>query len=689
MKITATALTQLDANRSYYLSNTTGTIKEAGFWQKFKCYTGLGDGRAKVARLADAIKTALLADAAIKGEAKLSAELDGLDKTRSLSGASLRQIATRFKADHAQAIATSDAYRTAEKIADEQIRTWVERGDVLPEEQSLKYIKKLALYAAQQVTDDAYAFRDDPAKLTRKIRRNMEQPLICLNCAENMKKRDIGYPLAGRYTAADGRERELTVPRFRLDELHFRAILAAMATKDGPATFMNFTRALLRLPEAELQKRKEAILSIHLEGHDKLGSGVAFAAQAAKSHELYNSSILPGIKTSSMNVMPDAFNKAEDEVVEEVRQRFGAQAIGEFCHATSLMNITEHLAAISPLVETANLEGRTIRTEEVKDAIREKCIRGGALAVLDGTFKEIARERNLGSANYSLSATFARQNPAVIDEIAACETPEAARAAARRYEEAIAARLQLNVDAKKTVDELGARAAAMIADATGMSVEYVSARLNVDRLKTKGLDVADGILSGKIEGADKPGFDLKAAFNGVLDKFVKERLAVLKEVDEIKGLSANLRRQWKNHALSTYRAEKLHPAKIRKLFACGHFSDKQLSDALDVEGTAAAAEKICSYMGGVNAHFVELFGADEWEDMGDDERDPVLSMALMAVIDRNPSIAEKFLGRREELMNAVNEEFNRDEFVEQGHGRKVVEGLYAILVGVDGRKDGE
>ena len=25
----------------------------------------------------------------------------------------------------------------------------------------------------------------------------------------------------------------------------------------------------------------------------------------------------------------------------------------------------------------------------------------------------------------------------------------------------------------------------------------------------------------------------------------------------------------------------------------------------------------------------------------------------------------------------------------QGHGRKIVEGLYAILVGIDGRKDGE
>ena len=45
--------------------------------------------------------------------------------------------------------------------------------------------------------------------------------------------------------------------------------------------------------------------------------------------------------------------------------------------------------------------------------------------------------------------------------------------------------------------------------------------------------------------------------------------------------------------------------------------------------------------------------------------------------------------RKDELMDATSEEFNRDDFVAQGHGRKIVEGLYAILVGIDGRKEGE
>lgn len=64
---------------------------------------------------------------------------------------------------------------------------------------------------------------------------------------------------------------------------------------------------------------------------------------------------------------------------------------------------------------------------------------------------------------------------------------------------------------------------------------------------------------------------------------------------------------------------------------------------MNTRGTAPAAEKICAYMGGVNAHFVHLFGEDEWEGMGDDERDPVLSMALMGVIDTKKSRAGRNL----------------------------------------------
>ena len=46
--VTIDTLRSLDAGKSYYLANSTGEIKEAGVWQKFKCFFGFGDGRDKV-----------------------------------------------------------------------------------------------------------------------------------------------------------------------------------------------------------------------------------------------------------------------------------------------------------------------------------------------------------------------------------------------------------------------------------------------------------------------------------------------------------------------------------------------------------------------------------------------------------------------------------------------------------------
>ena len=58
--ITLDTLRSLDANKTYYLANSTGQIKEAGLWQKFKCRFGFGDGQEKVRKLIDAVRVSLL-----------------------------------------------------------------------------------------------------------------------------------------------------------------------------------------------------------------------------------------------------------------------------------------------------------------------------------------------------------------------------------------------------------------------------------------------------------------------------------------------------------------------------------------------------------------------------------------------------------------------------------------------------
>ena len=48
MELNLNTIRSLDANKTYYIANSTGQIKEAGAWQKFKCFLGVGDARDKV-----------------------------------------------------------------------------------------------------------------------------------------------------------------------------------------------------------------------------------------------------------------------------------------------------------------------------------------------------------------------------------------------------------------------------------------------------------------------------------------------------------------------------------------------------------------------------------------------------------------------------------------------------------------
>ena len=130
MPINFDTLRSLNANKTYYLSNSTGTIKEAGAWQKFKCFFGVGDGREKAAKLIDAVKIALL-DASDKiADTNLDASIQNFNSTRSrffaISGRSIAELATNFTAANEADIARIQAGQIAKhplKMAIKEVRS--------------------------------------------------------------------------------------------------------------------------------------------------------------------------------------------------------------------------------------------------------------------------------------------------------------------------------------------------------------------------------------------------------------------------------------------------------------------------------------------------------------------------------------------------------------------------------------
>ena len=150
MALNIDTIRSLDASKTYYLANSTGQIKEAGAWQKFKCYFGIGDARQKVQKLIDQVKVALLAASHESDNAALSTDIKNFDDARavddSASGRSLAEIANRFATANADKIASTEAGGIAAKrihaAVKDSIRSCLRRED-WPEDAE-RYLERAA-----------------------------------------------------------------------------------------------------------------------------------------------------------------------------------------------------------------------------------------------------------------------------------------------------------------------------------------------------------------------------------------------------------------------------------------------------------------------------------------------------------------------------------------------------------------
>ena len=292
MNISLDTLSRLSVNRTYYLSDE-GTIEKTGLLQWFKCVTGLGDGRAKAQRLAQAVKQSLLASAGIANDATLNSDIEQFNgATYSLSGASLSGIANRFKTAHADGIKSKEihrqAYAIAEEAADAEIADWKEGERVVNDPkkpESLGYVRKIALYSVQHIMLEATKNHDllkDREALKRKMRTCMFRTIDAINAAEiaQRQRSGLGFPKS----RVNGKS-EMVFARFEFDELHFRAVLAALITKDGPVKMADFVLRLSIYQEDILQERKDALLDTPLEPPSVPGSGLVFAESAPKKYK--------------------------------------------------------------------------------------------------------------------------------------------------------------------------------------------------------------------------------------------------------------------------------------------------------------------------------------------------------------------------------------------------------------------
>ena len=107
--VSVDALRNLDADKTYFLSSTTGKIKEASCWMRFKCAIGVKSAREKVGNLVEAVRTALLQSAGLRKDDVLETDIRAMDTRFMISGSALKNVFSRFSSVNSEAMMRREA----------------------------------------------------------------------------------------------------------------------------------------------------------------------------------------------------------------------------------------------------------------------------------------------------------------------------------------------------------------------------------------------------------------------------------------------------------------------------------------------------------------------------------------------------------------------------------------------------
>ncbi len=392
-----------------------------------------------IAALALKVKEALLADGAVASDAALDGEIAGLNTTRSLSGAALAAIANRFRASHSEAVGRADANRLAEDVAERLVADWATSRSTHPDPVSLGYMKRLAVYAAAPVIENAANYADTAA-LERAIRSKMNILNTFIGSAGMYNwQMKLGYPAEQTVKLPDGTRVHMSGPYLKIDEIHFRLILACMVDNDGDVRMREFFDALYRIPECDLGGLKTKIMNIPLPDARRPGSVVAYmnAFKAA-----YNAHIIDMGRTSgNLGNLPKRIDDGLNSVLAEMRAIYGEAAVPTNARFFDYVGGSRFTDDVQPLVDAADARHQMVHHSEVANALREKCHFSAAARFVYKKAQALADAGNLGKVGLSVGLDLLNKNSAFRDELLACKDPAEADAVFAKYEEAVRAQI--------------------------------------------------------------------------------------------------------------------------------------------------------------------------------------------------------------------------------------------------------
>ena len=636
MKIDSQSLLTLKADKTYYIANSTGEIKEASFWQKFKCWTGFGDGRAKVRLLAEQVKAALLADGGVQNEATLDQEMSQLNLNQSLSGADLKRIATRFRADHSVNVAKADAGRFATAQAETYVDNLLNPPSGTPlihnDPQNVKYIKQIAIMAAKTVVPDVQP-DTSPETLKTNVRKRLSQFRTIWEGFSYESTR-LGHPCNTKMTLANGQTKKFGTGLPVLDSLHYKLYVSCMFNKEGKMIDAgNAIGKLLKMPEPMLTGGVKTALEN--------------ADIPADLAEICNSALLGAFDSIATHAteLPKAYEYAFDAARDDMRERYG-NAIPKDAPIQAFAEKGHIVEALTGPINLARANGNAIKPEDVIKAVHDLYCKGAAKMLIKDFAKQLAEGKGVATGDVAFLA--AKRNPNLVSEVVAAKSPEEAKEVLARHKAELEAIIAAKAEATAATEQIMDNAAIRIAEATGMDAEDVKSKLNIDNLERKLDSKVDDILSGEDPNAAEKDFSISTELNKIGDSFVQTRIRLLKDIDDAKDLSASAKATWKEVVLLSDKPDSYNISALVKMATTGSASPAIFKNALS-KNLQEMIQMLKDITNSMMEEFSNIYGKDEWDYMGMEAHGDNLQMIVKAFMTGDKDIVASVQARRDEL----------------------------------------
>ncbi len=363
--------------------------------------------------------------------------------------------------------------------------------------------------------------------------------------------------------------------------------------------------------------------------------------------DVFNKEIADGLHD---NKIPATFQAAVGEALEQLRNRFGAEYVPQDASLATLPQGRElcHTLGLALKRMPDELSPQVLRAQ-----VEEKGVQLIARQAMQSRVAACCAEIGYDAGRPGLiSSAFLSKNPALLEELQSCANLEEMNRVIDANMDSIRDNIALRQEIHTAETEAKNSVITNLARATGLNEDSVRARLDLKKLEDSFAYLGTDLLSG---AKSLRGDALSEAFNGIADKFVRNKAELFASVDRL-GLPPQISDEWKECVLTQRTLSKGDMFAVWHGIGSGMNIGNSLLTVLNAPAEAFSDREILGLVESLGAKLTDAlfahYGPQGWAELGGDGQGDARYYAGQAMLAAHPELMEA-LSARPELVSRL------------------------------------